>query len=914
MRKGVGLAVLILMCTVAFSNNITAQYTVQHQQPTVLDRNTSNQLEFFVPGVTELTTTEAYLFYRNEGDLGYSQKEIFLSNGVFVANISAEELVGTTFEYYFQLSIEGENQDFFYPDNLPSENPIQVSIVDGTGNSPVQSQRKQATNIDYNILSPQPGNGLAPEDVYIAVALYYDKSELEPGSFKLYVNEIDVTADADTSEYFIAYTANNPSRGLYTVRLDYVTETEPLEVVQWQFSVVRPGQASSGSLRPNLLPEGRVELTARNQTIAGDLNNAYTARSFVSGSYGQFSYALNGFLTSQESNRLQPQNRYALELNLGKWWNFEVGHVYPRLSTFTISGRRIEGINTSLHLLWETVNVQFVYGELNRKITNRYSTIVAEDVFLESNPDSVLDRTYTLSYQDGGRGTFDRKIIAGRVALGNPRHFQIGIQAMKVEDDTSSIFNVIDYLDVLASPTSLLGNLTLDDQQRLSGEPELLQVAGGSPRPKGNFVTGIDMSMGFDRNRVRFKTETVASVLTNDIYGGPLDSLAAADLGFEDIDQSDLDILDDISRLIIINENVNVLPIRVTGINTDSTDYEIFFPTGVLASNTELLLNYPVNTFSLKYIWVGPEFNSLANSTIRKDIAGFTALDRFRLFQNQLYVTLGFEALTDNVTNTKEATTGTNTFRTNLSWYPQDIRLPRVSVGFRYRKRDNGVERFNSLVPSGLELAAVQNLRIVDGDTLITTTPRLNTTRNLDFSITQQVELMDMIHDATISVSSLNTEDEVYAFGDVQNTAFSLNITSRFVELPLRTQFGMTFNNTESGSGQLEIDIFGMYAGGSYFLLDGKLNINGRLAFTSNTSTSRVLEVLNNEDDSFLNDYYVLSNERTTNDFATVVLLAGAEYTLAENHSLIFDSNFTNVTGSNSINDRVVQLRYIYRF
>lgn len=113
---------------------------------------------------------------------------------------------------------------------------------------------------------------------------------------------------------------------------------------------------------------------------------------------------------------------------------------------------------------------------------------------------------------------------------------------------------------------------------------------------------------------------------------------------------------------------------------------------------------------------VGPDFVSLANSTIRKDIAGFTS-DRFRLFRNQLYVTLGYEALNDNVTDVKEATTKTNSYRSNVSWYPVRNSLPKISVGFRYRSRENGVERFNSEVPAELENSAVQNLRIVDGDT-----------------------------------------------------------------------------------------------------------------------------------------------------------------------------------------------------
>ncbi len=906
MTKGVLRVVCVAFWVLVCVGTSNAQFTIQHQQPTVLDRTTTNRLEFFVAGITENDVIEALLFYKNEGDLGFSQREVFLQNGTFIVELTPQELTGNTLEYYFQLSLRNQEQDFFFPETLPAENAVEVEIIDGQGLPAL----KRAEGIDYSILSPIPGNGLSTNDLYIAIALFYNEDEIEEGEFQLLVDGQDVTGLADTSDYFISYVPKGLRQGNYTVSLNYVTAEETLEVVSWQFRVIDPKRAAYQGFEPRLIPQGRVELTARNQTISGDLNNAYTARSYLNGSYGLFKYSLNGFFTSQESDRLQPQNRYGIDLSFGKWWQFEAGHVYPRLSKFTISGRRIFGINTSLHVLWDVLNVQFVYGEVSRKVTNQYASVQVDTVLAGGIPQ---DTTYTLNYNDSGRGTFARKIIGGRVGLGNPKKFQFGIQAMKVEDDTSSIFNVVDYNDLLLSPT-LASGLSFQDRTRLSQQPELLRVEGGSVRPKGNFVAGADMRFSLANNRIRFETETVASALNDDIYGGPLDSLRAADIGFEDISQSDLDILSSLAQFIIINENMSVIPIRIRGIGTDTTEAEAFFPTSILGSDTELSIVHPKNTFSIQYRWVGPDFVSLANSTIRRDIAGFTILDRFRLLQNQLYVTLGYEALNDNVSNTKGATTETNSYRTNVSWYPVNNDLPKVSVGFRYRTRDNGVERFNPEVPIGLENAAVQNLSIVDGDTLLTEVPRKNNTLNLSLSVTQQLRFLDMIHDATISFSSLNTRDDVFTFGDATNASFSLNIGSRFENLPLRTQLGTTINKTQSGNGQLDINIFGLYAGGTYFMLDGKLTLNSRLAITSNRSKTRFLSLANSEDTDFFNDYYVLSDERTTSNFGTYVFIAGAEYRLDNNHSFLFDSNFTNVSGASNFNDRVVQLRYIYRF
>lgn len=915
MKTGGSKVLFILTVVLLFgAQKAYAQYNVQHQAPTLINADEVTQLEFLVPGVNPSDILQAYLFYRSEGDLGYAQKEVQFQNGVFEVTLSPDELSGSAVEYYFQLALNSLSQDVFYPDNVPSENPIKIELVQNSQDIPFLDDRKRAEGIDYTVLSPKPGNGLAPNDAYIAIALYYDKEVIPAGSFKLFLNNLDVTSFADTSDYFISYVPKDLERGTYQVRVEYHTATEELLVNDWEFRIVRPGQSEAVALGPSLRPAGRLELTARNQVISGNTNNAYTGRTSLSGSYGKFKYSLSGFLTSQESARLQPQNRYNARLSLGKWWKFEAGHIFPQLSKFTISGRRIEGINTSLHLLWENINVQFLYGELSRDITNIYTSIDEEFVYSDSAQTQVVDTTYTLSFENGGRGTFKRNIIGGRVALGNPRYIQLGIQAMKVEDDTTSIFNVSNYTDILQQPGALLNNLSVAGQQRLMESPDLLRVEGGGVRPKGNIVAGVDLRFAFDKNRIRFQTETVASALNNDIYGGPLTAVQAADLGFEDVEQKDLDILQEISQFIIVNENVNVLPLRLSGIGTDSTETEFFFPTSILGSNTEFSMVYPKNTFRLQYRWVGPDFVSLANSTIRKDIAGYTISDRFRMFKNQVYVTLGYERLTDNVTDTKEATTVTSSIRSNLSWYPVNQSLPRISMGFRLRNRDNGVARFNPLVPSQFETAAIQNIRINRGDTLTTTIPRKNETLNLNVSITQQVELSSSVHDATISLASLNTTDQVFAFGDVQNSAYSFNLASRFSQAPLRTQLGVSYNQTESGAGQLNIEILGITAGATFFMFDGALRINGRVAFTSNTSKSRTLEIENSEDESFLNDYYSLSTTRDLSEFNTYVFLAGAEYELAENHSLVFDSNFTNVSGSNGLNDRLVQLRYIYRF
>lgn len=894
---------------------VLAQYNIQHQSPIALERNKTNTLEFNAPGLTRSEIQQARLFYRYDGDFSYQQMEVSFQNNMFLARVDIENPNAGSFEYYLEVTlISGES--FYYPTNLPSENPAQVEIVDE-----LAEEKPRLEAVDYTILSPVPGNGLTPDDVLIAIALFYDKKELDPGEFKLYLDGQDITGEADTSDYYISYIPQNLRSGRHFISLEYQTDDdEEFIIVNWDFSVVAPGEASFTGFGTPTTPQISAELLARNQVIAGDINNAYTGRTQISGQYGQLRYSANGYLTSQESGRLQPQNRYGVNLSLGEWWNFDAGHVYPSMSQFTISGRRVHGLNTSLHLLNKNLNFQFIYGELDRSITNQYDSLLVEDIVNSSG--DVVDNNYFLTYQDGGRGTFRRKVLAGKIGFGNEEKFQIGLNAMRVQDDTTSIFNARDYLDILNSNISLSNNLTTAQRDSLLNDPDQLEVRNGSVNPKDNIVLGADLKMGFMNNRLRFESEGVVSALNENIYGGPLTTERADELGF-DLDRETSDLLEQLSWLIIVNENMNTLPLKFSEDDNGDLVAQAFFPTSILAGNSQLSYRHPNNNFRLQYRWIGPNFNSLANSTVRKDIAGFTLTDRLNLFSNRIYLTLGYENLNDNVTGTRDATTQTSTYRTNISWYPVERTLPRVTLGLRYRTRDNDIQRQNYLLPDDLVNAAVQNIRqeirTIDGQdslvTLVTPTPRMNKTFNINTSITQQFNALNARNDASVSVTNLKTTDEVFAFGDVRSTAFSLNLNSRFNELPLETRVGFTYNKTETGSGQNEINIAGFYVGGNYSLMDGRLSLDGRLAVTGNKSSTSPLSITDlSGTESNRDDYYVLSNDVTEDKFQTYVLQTGARFNIDDYHALIFDANLTNVSGAGRANDRIVQLRYVFRF
>lgn len=883
---------------------LKAQFTVQHQQPVAVERNSVLQLEFTVFGISNNNVQSALIFYRYDGDFAYQQQEVDFSNGNFIATIEIQNQNVERLEYYFELiTYSGERLTF--PAEEPQNEPAQVQIVE-----PQKDELPPFNLIDYTILSPQEGMGIDQSDILFSIAFFYEEADLPDGKIHLYVDDIDVTSQADTSAYYYSFVPDNLRRGPHKAKLTFKTGTQEYLITQWQFFVIPAGEdiAQSG-FASAIMPSGSAELSARNQVIAGDINNAYVGRTQFNGNYRKLKYSFNTYLTTQESSRLQPQNRYGIRMQYSDWWSFDAGHVFPNMSRFTISGRRIHGLNTSLHLLKKNINLQFLYGSLDRKITNLYEKISSE--VITSSDNTPIDTTYSLSYE--GRGNFQRNIVGGRLGFGNENKFQIGLQMLKIKDDTTSLQNIRSYLDVGTSGSPLTTELSSEDIQKLQQNPELLNVQGGYIKPKDNLIVGSDIKMNLFKEKVHFEAEAVFSALNDNIYNGVLTPERAEELGL-DLSENEASLLDQFSWLIIINENMNVLPFKIKEDENGDLQTEAFLPTSLFAGSSELSMRLPYNNVKFQYRWIGPEFNSLANSTIRKDVAGFTLSDRLNLFSNRLYLTLSMEQLEDNVTGYKTATTHTNTYRSNLSWYPIKRKLPRISAGIRYRTRDNGVVRFNPEVPAAFENAAVQNLIIQNGDTLTTSTPRLNNTINLTASVTQQINFIGMVHDASINLSSLETTDEVFAYGDVNSTAVSFNLNTRFRNSPLMTQLGISYNSIESGSGQSSIDIFGIYAGGNYRMMDNKLSLNGRIAVTNNKSTSRIFEIANNTDSNSRNDYFILGAETVNPAYNTFIIQAGAQYDLNEAHSVIFDANLTNVDLSGYSNDRVVQLRYIIRF
>ncbi len=912
--------VCYLLSLIILSTDLaTAQHFVRHQQPPVIERDQTVIFEFEVDQVSHDQVLESLLFVRPSTSGSFFQTEERFDGGRsrFEVNITDDDVTGI--EYYFVLRLT-DGREIIYPDINQDENPLYVDVVDSRDETlPI------AEFIDYTILSPRPGSGTVNDDLLIAITFFHE-NQAEEGSFHIYLNGNNVSDQAVISPFMIKYQPEVDISGQQQVLITYEIDSQIYQVASWFFIVLGDEQVAASELPSEVrswMPAGNIELSGRNQQISGFNNDALSGRIRLSGEESGIQYNLGAFLTSQESGRLQPQNRYSLDLRYEDMVHLQAGDFFPRMSDLTISGRRVRGVGLGLQFWNNRIETQILRGQLNRSVSNLYESLNVEQIMIG---EIVVDTLVTLGYREGGLGTYKQNITGGRIAFGNRDRFQVALQGAKIQDDTTSIRVIRDYNDLVLYDQNLAATLDNSERSYLQQNPDRLQVAGGSPRPRGNIAFSGELNMSFDDHRIRFSSETGMSLLNNDISGGPLNQQRASELGVE-LDRDVESLIDRLSWLIIINDQMNTLPFKYTENTAGDLEVDPFFPTSVIASDSRLNLNYFGHQMQVRYQWIGPDYYSLANSTIRRDVAGFGITDRFRLLDNRLNVTLGIENLRDNLMNTRDAILRTNTYRAALSWYPVNPDLPRLSLSTRYRNRNNNVERFNPFLPTPdaeIRNAALRNYEVIEGDTLVTVLPQKRGTLSINSSISQDVELFSYIHQFSVNYGITNTNDSNFTYGDSRSHSLSFRVMSRIdrTDLPMRTRIGYNINRSESMGGLSDVRISGVDIGGEMLLFENRLTLNTDLIYTRNRFRSLALNVNDNDNpQSFSDNYYVPADEsersrRYTNSF---IVRIGAQYDFTENHGLLATLNYTanrdtfgNIGSLPS--DRILQLRYIFRF
>ena len=814
-------------------SNLHAQIRILHNVVTFAKQGQPVEITASVEGRIS-ASDEMRVYYRYGTEESYRYIILDSRGNEYTGRIPPAP-AGTTRLQYFLSFIHGQ-AIYTLPVENPFYDPIEVQLTPAGGGeqtppSAQAGEKKQAGPAlkpdEYLILSPERGQRLEAEDVVVAVSLFFAPGRVDVFKTKLYLDERQVRPEI--SPNLISYVPPTIAEGPHTVRVVFFSpEGKPFAPVRWNFFVGKMGAPGLRALpllagaEGNLYVESKIERYSGNKLVNHQLGGR------IRGKQGPLRFGAKFYLTSLESKRYQPRDRFLFWLDT-RFFRFYAGDASPRFSELVLWGKRVRGFEGVLDTRF--FGLDFVMGQTYRAVEGKSVTGVIE-------PDSVV-----------GYGTFAQNLYGLRARLGTERGFHLGINLLKVKDDVRSIRYGL--------------------------------------RPKDNIVAGLDLYVSLFRDRIRWRTNTAFSLLTDDISPGPLSK--------QDIET-------------VMNTEIPFDPARYKKYIILNTSTIPLDPTkgSSIAYTSTLRLRLMRNDVIVKYKSVGSAYNSLGNTFLRKDIRGFYVNDRVRLFQNRVYLNLGYEDYEDHFSaEDNNPVIRLRTLRAGVNFFPGEG-LPNLNINYKTYKRNNNITSLE--VQNGVPVDRREN----------------NATDELTVSTTYDFMLFNVHHSLNISYITLNKSDAfrtnrlpTFVPIGLDNKIQSFSLRSR-IRPNLRTSVSYA-NNNNSFLGGWSVFKFGtLELRADYSLLQNRLSLySGYRRFNASGGTSAAASALLG---------------RMVVDYTKDQFSAGGRFHVARSHLLLFDFSWINfqdrggtyqtdsATGSTtfvqnpSFKDYTVRVRYEIQF
>jgi hypothetical protein len=707
--------------------------------------------------------------FRSFGQTEFRKSEMTIMGNSAKVTIPAEAVAPPYLEYYLFISMrDGSSQT--YP----------VGIQEGV--VPLQIAVSSFSERDKEILllSPTIGEILTQQELMISVSFIKAPDNVDATKTKIFINSEEVTSSAVYTGDILVISGENLSGELKIgpglIRIDiYDKEGNLYHTISRSFRIISAELAAAGvfwNFNGSLKGESRNEQFNSQSIWYNNITADINAES------GNWSINGNAYITSEEVSSRQPYNRYSLSLKGSDWLELQAGDAFPRFPNLIMDGKRVRGFNGSLNFGF--FNIQTAYGETERSIEGKLiERFTADDpATLESDVIPINALRYGLPYGRVELGTFKRKVLAVRPSFGSGENFQLGFSYLHSKDDVGSI--------------------------------------EFGARPEENLVIGTDFLLAYDSQNIMFTTQAAVSLNNKDISSGTLtdkqiDEILGSNSNFS-IDPNDVKrVRDLIGNFITVNQYLG--PWNPQEFSS-------------LAAEAALSLNYFNNSVKASYIYRGNDFQSFGQSFIRTDLKGINLVDRIRMIDNKLFLSIGFEELKDNLQKTKVATTTFQTINASISLFPR-ANFPNITLGYTRNVNNNGL----SLSDSQRKMYVVDDI-----------TNRVILQLSYDLNVFVK-------HSSSVSFSTSSKDDNSLRNFDTKFSIGSLNITSYWAS-QWTSLFGIVFNNSE---------LFGKTSsyvtlsfGGKYKLLENKLQLSATLSPSFGDYKRQALE--------FIADYNILMN------------------------------------------------------
>jgi hypothetical protein len=580
--------------------------------------------------------------YRQFGERDFKYSEMSLVGTTATFTLPAETVLPPFVEYYLLLNVRGTSSPETYPLENPEQQPLKIIV---------ENLAPEVRHVV--ILSPDRNEKVTQADLLISFSLAQFDSSIDKAETKIFLDDIDLSKIAVRTGDIIIVKPENASlyleSGAHTIRVELTSSTgEPATTFSWNFSIL--AGAVSSTIKPvsPWVYGSSLQLETRQEKVGNSTTPFNRATMAAFGGYNNIRIKGNLFLTNEEKDYRQPQNRYFIGAE-SPWIKIGYGDTYPVISDLIMSGKRIRGVSGSVSL--GSFNVDVASGTVIRKFEGSSGGLIP-DSSLADEQSKIGDSSITFvrfdSTADGWRwqklypGTFERNMFVVRTIFGQRDGSHIAFSYLHSSDDKNSIRYGI--------------------------------------RPRENVVFGSDFFASLDSRRIEFNGQVAFSAVNNDISHG---SISDEDIDSLFKDNSDMvrNIRNIFSNIITVNEYLVPLGMKHT-------------PT--LAYEGGAALNYFNNTFRFTYLRHGASYESFGQSYIRTDVVGYNISDRQRLIDNQLFLSGGYERLKDNTVKIKATTTTTTTANVSVSYYPK-INFPNLTVGYLLASNENGLIGTNPL-------------------------------------------------------------------------------------------------------------------------------------------------------------------------------------------------------------------------
>ncbi len=550
---------------------------------------------------------------------------------------------------------------------------------------------------------------------------------------QFYFNGKDVTSRIEKYSNMLVYKVSNAKHAMHNFYIKArLNNGAMVESVHWNTKVTK----KLFELPMNM--EGRAIFTSDVMSKSAE-NDDYDDDDkkadlllLLNGDKNWFRFKSKLFLSSLETHKEQSVNRYSIKMNV-PYFGLSLGDYSPNYGAYTLRSTNIRGVHTKLD--FKNFRLLVSSGTNKRKI----------------NGESYLDSLGTTQID---AGTFKRNTLSTRMEVGNKRGFIWGFSFVKNRDKLDSL----DEIYYLADPDS---------------EDTDVMV-----KPVDNLVVGTDANLALFKQKVKFGAEVAMSYYNTNIIDGPMsaDSINAefdTDLDLP-IDPADLE------DIFIINKNIEPFKPGVAN----------------LAYKTYIRAYFLKNLLNISYSAVGSSFNSIATSSVQKDQQTISINDNLQLLDNKLSLTVLMNIISDNVYDTKEMTTTTAKYMTQMFYRPNSRAFFNLSYSNSGTKDDASdetnsteIKNYNFVLGGGYNLEAIRSAP---------------TKLSLNFS------------------NSANVDEKNNSF-DYTTNYLIMSAKSDFTYLPLRTTMSYSLSLNENQVDEYSSNYHSLFMKGEFNFLEDKL-------------------------------------------------------------------------------------------